>query len=72
MTQNGGCKCPHHKIVTVLVVLFGLLFLGGALDWWGSQVVNVGWPTLVILAGLFKLMRGKCKCCFGGGARSCC
>ncbi len=62
--QMGGvCKCPHHKILPVLVVLFGLLFLGGNLGWWGWNVVNVGWPILVIIGGAMKLGKGMCKCC---------
>lgn len=56
------CKCHHHKAWGILVVLFGLLFLGGNWGWWGSGVVAL-WPVLVILVGLFKLMEGKCKCC---------
>lgn len=58
------CKCPHHKMWGVSVVVFGLLFLGGTLGWWSSQVVNIGWPVLVILVGLSKMMKGgMCKCC---------
>lgn len=59
------CKCPHHKVVPVLVVLFGVTFLLGA---WGTlswSAVNVIWPILVILAGLIKIGEnsGMCKCC---------
>lgn len=59
------CKCPHHKVVPVLVVLFGVTFLLGA---WGTLswgTVNVVWPILVILAGLIKIgeKSGMCKCC---------
>ena len=57
------CGCMHHKMMPGLVVLFGVLFLGGTLGWWGMNVVNVGWPILVIAAGLMKMMEGKCKCC---------
>lgn len=57
------CKCSHHKVKSVLTVLFGLLFLGGTLGWWSGQIVSVGWPILVIVAGLSKMMEGKCKCC---------
>ena len=63
MQSGNVCKCSHHKMWPLLVVVFGLLFLGGSLSWWGAQVVNVGWPVLVVLAGLFKWMEGKCKCC---------
>ncbi len=62
-TEGGVCKCSHHKMGPVLVILFGLLFLGGTLGWWGSNVVNLGWPVLVIIAGLTKLCAGWCKCC---------
>lgn len=57
------CKCSHHKFGGVLVVLFGILFLGGNLGWWAPNTVNLVWPILVIVAGGFKLMEGKCKCC---------
>lgn len=63
-SQGGNvCKCSHHKLGGVLVVLFGLLFLGGTFGWWGGNVVNIGWPVLVIIGGLSKMMEGKCKCC---------
>jgi len=58
------CKCFHHKAMPVLVVLFGLTFLLGA---WGAlslEAVNVIWPVIVILAGLFKIVeKSMCKCC---------
>jgi len=59
------CKCPHHKAMPVLVILFGLVFLlgnWGILSW---NAVNVIWPVLVILAGAMKLGEesGMCKCC---------
>ncbi|MBI2047559.1 MAG: hypothetical protein HYW90_00580 [Candidatus Sungbacteria bacterium] len=66
MEEHAGgmvCKCPHHKMPGVFIVLFGLLFLGGNLGWWGMGVVNVGWPVLVILAGLMHFGKGWCKCC---------
>ena len=62
MTKN-VCKCPHHKVVPMLVVLFALAFLGGNLGWWGMHTVDIAWPALVGLAGIMKLMEGSCKCC---------
>lgn len=61
--KGEGCKCPHHKMIPLLIVLFGLLFLLEALGWWGTRFVEVVWPILVILGGLQKMMGGKCKCC---------
>ncbi|MDO8523166.1 MAG: hypothetical protein Q7S12_02680 [bacterium] len=63
---NNVCKCPHHKMVPVLVVLFGLTFLLGALDVLSAGTVNIAWPILVVLAGLMKMMTGACKCCDRG------
>ena len=61
--NENKCGCPHHKVFSVLIVLFGLLFLAGELNWVGARTVAVGWPVLVILAGLFKMSKGMCKCC---------
>lgn len=65
MNEGGEnmCKCSHHRVTGVLVVLFGLLFLGGNLGWWEGGVVNMVWPVLVIVGGASKLMAGRCKCC---------
>ena len=59
------CKCPHHKVVPVLVILFGLTFLLGAWGTFTASTVNTIWPVLVILAGAMKLIdrSGMCKCC---------
>lgn len=59
--KDGVCGCPHHKMAGGLVVLFGLLFLLGNLDYVSMDLVNLGWPVLVIVAGGMKLF--KCKCC---------
>jgi hypothetical protein len=68
MQTMGGknvCKCPHHKVVPVLIVLLGLAFL---LEAWGTlsaSAVNIIWPVIVILIGLMKIgnSSGMCKCC---------
>lgn len=75
MQGSSICGCPHHKVPASLIVLFGLLFLLGALDIVGARLVELGWPVLVILAGLMKLgeRMGWCKCCSGScGDGTCC
>ncbi len=59
------CKCPHHKVMPILVILFGLTFLLGAWDVLNENTVGIVWPVLVILAGAMKLgeRSGMCKCC---------
>jgi hypothetical protein len=61
--QGGMCKCPHHKVIPVLIVLFGLTFLLGALGVISGNTVSIIWPSLIILGGLMKLTKGMCKCC---------
>lgn len=53
------CSCKHHKVVPILVILFGLAFLLEAFGALSMTVVNIVWPILVIIAGVAKL----CKCC---------
>ena len=59
------CKCSHHKVMPILVILFGLTFLLGTLGTLTSGFVNIAWPVIVIAGGLMKLMdkSGMCKCC---------
>lgn len=63
MCDGGGCGCMHHKIIPMLVVVFGALFLFEAYGSVNPDTVAIVWPILVILAGLTKLFRGMCKCC---------
>ena len=71
--MHGGacamCKCAHHKMTPVLVVLFALLFLLGNLGMVSMKTVDIGWPILVGLAGLMKLTGGMCKCCSGSACK---
>jgi hypothetical protein len=60
-----SCKCPHHKVPAVLWIIFGLVFLLGALGSLAWSTINIVWPILVILFGFMKLMGSSCKCCSG-------
>ncbi len=74
MEMGGRCKCPHHNIVGICVALIGLLFLLGALNVVGGRLVELGWPTLLLVAGLTKISGRMCKCCDKGscGGGKCC
>jgi hypothetical protein len=61
--MNGKCNCNHHKVIPLLIALFGLLFLLRALDVFGQHTTDVIWPILVIAAGLTKMFSGMCRCC---------
>ena len=58
-----SCGCMHHAIVPILVALLGVAFLLLNLNIITMQVVNIVWPVLLILAGLFKACGRMCKCC---------
>jgi uncharacterized membrane protein YhaH (DUF805 family) len=61
---SSGCKCVCHKMLGFLVALIGLVLLLGKLDIITQRLVDLSWPTLLILAGLKKAMgKGPCKCC---------
>ncbi len=62
MTEN-KCGCPCHKIIPVLVVLFGLLFLLQAVNVVSTEFTAIVWPIIVMAVGLNKLAKGMCKCC---------
>lgn len=59
------CKCTHHKVLPVLVILFGLTFLLEGLGVITSSFAMIVWPVLVIAGGVMKLVSstGMCKCC---------
>jgi len=63
MSNMKTCACPHHKMLPILVILFAILFLLGALQIVGDSLVAIVWPILVGIAGFTKLGEGKCKCC---------
>ncbi len=63
MDMKGGmCGCSHHKIMPILVILFGLLFLLGSFDVVTTYTVGMIWPILVIIGGFTKLSGRMCKC----------
>jgi uncharacterized membrane protein len=57
------CACACHKMVPVLIVLLGLLFLLQALGILSAAVTGIIWPILLILIGLKKMLKNNCKCC---------
>lgn len=63
MEQSGNCSCTHHMTTPVLVILFALIFLFGALGYISEQTVAISWPIIVGLAGILKLIERKCNCC---------
>ena len=57
------CKCPHHAMVPIFIILIALVFLLQAFDVVSDQFVAISWPILLGLIGLQKLCAKMCKCC---------
>ena len=58
-----ACGCKHHKVVPLLITLFGLAFLLEAMGWIRYDFFNLLWPVLIILGGLTMLFGSRCGCC---------
>jgi hypothetical protein len=63
MGKGMKCGCPHHKVVPLMVVLFGLTFLLRAMGTITPETAGMIWPIVVIIAGGTKLFSNSCKCC---------
>ncbi|MBI5654266.1 hypothetical protein HZC53_01230 [Candidatus Uhrbacteria bacterium] len=61
--EMGGCKCPHHKVVPVLITFIGVLFLFKAVGYLSASSVDLAWPVLLIIIGLQKTFGSMCRCC---------
>ena len=60
--KPGVCQCGHHKIMPVLIILFGLTFFLQALGVLTAGATAIIWPIIIVLAGLAKLKGGMCNC----------
>ena len=58
-----SCKCFHHMIVPMCIILIGLAFLLQSLDLVSAMFVNYSWPVLLIVIGLMKMLGSGCACC---------
>lgn len=59
--SNGNvCKCGHHKVMPIALILIGIVVLCGDFGWLSPMTVNIIWPILLIIGAGSKL---GCKCC---------
>jgi len=61
--KKNTCSCVHHKMIPVLIILFGVSFLLLQLNFLTEEFVNLAWPIIVIAGGAVKLSEAKCRCC---------
>jgi hypothetical protein len=63
MDSAKKCSCHHHKILPILLVVFGLSFILGDLHILSGAQVNLIWPSLFVIGGLAKMFSHRCGCC---------
>lgn len=72
MENMKSCRCAHHSMTGVFVVLLALAFFldnAGIID---GHTVSLIWPVLLGLLGLQKIFSRRCKCCPTGDKSGCC
>jgi len=58
------CRCPHHKLIPMVIFIIGLLFFLNAVNLViTTSVLNMLWPVALMIGGLTKMMSSRCKCC---------
>ncbi|KND49228.1 MAG: hypothetical protein AB203_02420 [Parcubacteria bacterium C7867-008] len=62
VNTSSSCRCPHHLVQPILIILFGGAFLAGNTGYLTADIIRIVWPSLIILTGVAKLFGGSCKC----------
>lgn len=65
------CRCPHHKAKPFLTILAGIAIVLGSLGKFSWEMTLLFVGILLILAGIFKMTQGMCKCCDGNVCHYC-
>ena len=75
MMHGGMCKCPHHmvnKLLMVLAWIAGILFFWGSLAgraFWGFEAMYWAWSVVVLV--LLSKVSKNCGCCKMGMGMGC-
>lgn len=62
MNSADACKCPHHKLTDIVIILFGLALLSQLTGILSPVVVAFAIPVLIIAFGVIRLLSGHCRC----------
>jgi len=63
--QGKTCKCSHHMIKPVLLLIFGIDFFLGAIGVLTNGFVQITWPIIIIIIAIMMMTGKNCKCCQG-------
>lgn len=73
MQNMKSCRCPHHSMAGIFLVLIALTFFLGNYGIIEEHTASIIWPIFLGLLGLQKAFSRRCKCCPAGEANaSCC
>lgn len=70
--MHGSCKCMHHNLVGIAVLVIGAAFLLQTLGVLSASAVSYIWPIALVVAGGVKAFGNKCSCCGEEKGGSCC
>ncbi|MBX4210890.1 DUF5668 domain-containing protein [Candidatus Parcubacteria bacterium] len=65
MEHGNVCRCPHHKVVPLLIAFTGLMFLLKELGTVTMHTFNIVWPIALIVVGLTKAFQHSMCDCYG-------
>lgn len=77
MQNMKSCRCPHHSLTSIFLVLLALTVFLGNMDVIAEHTASMIWPVFLGLIGFQKFFSRRCTCCAsnGGGCNcscSCC
>lgn len=68
MQNMKSCRCPHHSLTAIFLVLLGLTLVLGNAGVIAEHTASIIWPVFLALIGLQMLVGRRCKCC----SKECC
>lgn len=63
MQNMKSCRCPHHSLSAIFLVLLALTLVLGNAGVIAEHTASMIWPIFLALIGLQMLVTRRCKCC---------
>lgn len=54
-----GMSTANFGFIGIVIISFGLLFLGQSMMWWDASFVSIAWPVLALVLGVHFLLPRK-------------
>src|SRR3989338_8353526 len=66
MQNMKSCRCPHHSLTAIFLVLLAITLILGNTGVIAEHTASIIWPIFLGLIGLQKAFERRCKCCNTG------